>query len=412
MQQLSLFDYVDDLKPTLELAELFEAYVGCRSTKRNTLNAQAFEVDYETSLLKLCAEINNGSYQPGKSIAFIVNKPVKREIFAADFRDRVVHHLIFNKLNPLFEKTFIYDSYACRTGKGTHLGIQRVDRFIRQCSQNYTTDCYVLKLDIKGFFMHINKVILFSELQAFIDLKYQQADKSLLLELCQKTIFYDPTQNCIVKSKRSAWQGLPTDKSLFHSPFQCGLPIGNLTSQVFANFYMNRFDHFIKHDLGIRYYGRYVDDFILVHRDKDYLNSLIPLIKTTLHDRLKLTLHPDKIYLQHYSKGVQFLGAIIKPQRIYIANRTKGNFYTAIEKQNALVKDRKPGKEQQAAFLSTMNSYLGIMKHYKTHKLRKRMLFKNLSGWWWNRVYLSGGIARFVLKEKPAKLKHFYNWHC
>ena len=118
MRQLTLFDVVEELRPTLALSELFDAYADCRSNKRNTLNALAFEVDYEANLLRLCAEINNGSYQPGKSIAFIVNKPVKREIFAADFRDRVVHHLIVNKLNPLFEKTFIYDSYACRAGKG------------------------------------------------------------------------------------------------------------------------------------------------------------------------------------------------------------------------------------------------------------------------------------------------------
>jgi retron-type reverse transcriptase len=403
MQQLSLFDLLQDLKPTLELAELFEAYQTCRSKKRNTRNAMAFEVDYETNLLTLCADINDGSYQPGKSIAFIVNKPVKREIFAADFRDRVVHHLVVSKLNPLFEKTFIYDSYACRVGKGTHLGIQRVDRFIRQCSQNYTTDCYVLKLDIKGFFMHINKAILFAKLQAFIEQKYQASDKQLLLELCQKIIFYEPTQHCIIKSKRSAWQGLPLDKSLFYSAPQCGLPIGNLTSQVFANFYMNSFDHFIKHDLGIRYYGRYVDDFILAHEDKDYLKALIPVIKDRLQKQLQLTLHPNKIYLQHYSKGVQFLGAVIKPHRIYIAKRTQGNFYDAIAKQNTLVLAQKPGKEQQAAFLSSMNSYLGILKHYQTHKLRKRLLFNNLSARWWNCVHLSGGIAKFVLKTKTVK---------
>jgi len=408
MRQLTLFDLLQDLKPTIELSELFEAYFDCRSNKRNTLNALAFEVDYETNLLKLCTEINDGSYQPGKSIAFIVNKPVKREIFAADFRDRVVHHLIVSKLNPLFEKAFIYDSYACRNGKGTHLGIQRVDRFIRQCSRNYTTDCHVLKLDIKGFFMHINKVILFRELQSFIGQKYLNDDKELLVDLCDKIIFYDPAKNCIIKSKRNAWQGLPSDKSLFYSAPQCGLPIGNLTSQVFANFYMNRFDHFIKDDLDIRYYGRYVDDFILVHQDKEHLKSLIYIIRTFLQDELQLTLHPNKIYLQHYSKGVQFLGAVIKPHRIYIANRTKGNFFNAIQQQNALVKEHKPTKEQQDSFLSCMNSYLGIMKHYKSQKLRKRLLFKNLSARWWNRVYLSGGIAKFVLKQKTIKSNH---WH-
>ena len=121
MQQLSLFDLLQDGTPTLALAELFEAYQACRSNKRSTRNAFAFEVDYETHLLTLCTDINDGSYQPGKSIAFIVNKPVKREIFAADFRDRVVHHLVVSKLNPLFEKAFIHDSYACRVGKGTLL---------------------------------------------------------------------------------------------------------------------------------------------------------------------------------------------------------------------------------------------------------------------------------------------------
>jgi RNA-directed DNA polymerase len=171
---------------------------------------------------------------------------------------------------------------------------------------------------------------------------------------------------------------------------------------------MNPFDHFIKHDLGIRYYGRYVDDFILVHRDKAYLKSLIPLIRHWLQDRLQLSRHPRKIYLQHYSKGVQFLGAVITPNRIYIAKRTSGNFYDAIVKQNALVKEAKPTRQQQAAFLSSMNAYLGLMKHYKTHRLRKKMVFKLLSGWWWNRVYLSGGIAKFVMKVKPAKTKGWY----
>lgn len=369
MQQLSLLDFIQTPKPAIELSELFEAYIDCRSNKRNTANALAFEVDYETRLLTLCAEINNGTYQPGKSIAFIVNQPVKREIFAADFRDRVVHHLIINKLNPLFEKSFIYDSFACRKGKGTHFGIRRADRFIRQCSHNYTQDCYVLKLDIKGFYMHIDKTILFSKLQSFIRQKYLHFDQELLLELCRKIIFNDPTHNCVVKSKHRQWEGLPPDKSLFHSALECGLPIGNLTSQVFANFYMNAFDHFIKHDCGIRYYGRYVDDFILVHQDKAYLKALIPIIKATLQEQLKLTLHPKKIYLQHYSKGVQFLGTVIKPHRIYITNRTKGKFYNAIQKQNALVTEHKPNMGQQARFLSCMNSYLGLFKHYKTYKL-------------------------------------------
>jgi len=405
--QLSLFDIPQKAKPQIELHELFEAYFDCRRNKRNTANALAFEIDYEHNLVQLCEEINNGTYQIGRSIAFIVDKPVKREIFAADFRDRVVHHWLINKLNPLFEKTFIYDSYACRIGKGTHFGIQRIDTFIRQCSVNYTTDCYILKLDIKGFFMHINKTILFNKLVSFINNKYLQPDKELLITLCQKIIDNNPTQHCIIKGKPSNWNGLPNNKSLFHSPHQSGLPIGNLTSQVFANFYMNTFDHYLKNELKIRYYGRYVDDFIIVHNDRNYLKSLILKLSSFLHTTLHLTVHPKKIYLQHYTKGVQFLGTVIKPNRTYIASRTKGNFYTAIEKQNKIARDHKPNKEEQNMFLSSMNSYLGIMQHYKTYKLRKHLISKNLSAWWYNYAYPSGGVRKFVLKQKVSKQNNY-----
>ena len=236
MQQLSIFDIPQLEKPQIELCDLFDAYYSCRSNKRNTINALAFETDFESNLITLWNEINSGTYQPGKSIAFIVNKPVKREIFAADFKDRVVHHLIINKLNSLFEKECIYDSYACRTGKGTHFGIQRVNSFIKKCSKNYTIDCYILKLDVQGFFMHIHKGFLFERVQLFINQKYHARDKTILLELCRKVIFNDPTKNCIIKGNKKDWENLPENKSLFHSPPNCGLPIGNLTSQIFANF--------------------------------------------------------------------------------------------------------------------------------------------------------------------------------
>ena len=396
--QLSL---LDDIRfYSIELYELLEAYYCCRKNKRNTINSIAFEIDYEDKLMKLLDEINNGKYTPGRSIAFIIDKPVKREVFAADFRDRIVHHLIINKLNHLFEKTFIKDSYSCREGKGTLYGIKRVNNFIRKCSQNYLKPAYVLKLDIQGFFMHINKDILFYRLKNFIDKYYFEFDKALIISLCKKIIYNDCTKKCKIKGKKTDWNGLPNSKSLFHSPPNCGLPIGNLTSQVFANFYMNAFDHFVKHDLGIRYYGRYVDDFVIVHQDKDFLKSLIPILSNFLQSTLKLTLHPKKIYLQHFSKGVQFIGAVIKPHRIYIANRTKGNFYAAIEKQNKIARDHKPSIEERKAFLCSMNSYLGIMKHYKTYKLRKKFINKYLSVWWENYVYVSGGYCKFVLKTK------------
>lgn len=385
------------------LDSLFQAYVDCRRNKRNTLNALAFEADYESNLITLCDEINSGLYQPGRSIAFVIHKPVKREIFAADFRDRVVHHWLINQLNPFFERAFIYDSYASRKGRGAHMGIQRADRFIRQCSVNYSRDCYVLKLDIKSFFIRIDKTILLTALQHFITQHYPYDNEAIVLDLCQKIIMNDPAANCMIKGKRTYWDDFPKDKSLFFASEQRGLPIGNLTSQVFANFYMNSFDHYVKHDLGIQYYGRYVDDFILVHEDKAYLKSLIPILAKFLLVKLGLDLHPRKMHLQHHSKGVNFLGVVIKPHRIYVGKRTKGNFYDAIIQHNRKTREKKPTKEEQAAFLCSMNSYLGIMKHYNTQRLRRRMLRQHLSIWWWNLMYLSGGASKLVPRQKTIR---------
>lgn len=380
----------------IELEELFEAYYDCRYNKRNTNNALAFEIDYESNLIQLQNDINDNNYQIGRSIAFIVNNPVKREIFAADFRDRIVHHFIINKLNPLFEKLFIYDSYSCRVGKGSHFGIQRLNNFIRKCSKNYTEDCYILKLDIRGFFMHINKNILFEKLENFINEKYLFDDKELILKLFNKVIFNDPTKNCVIKSIKNEWNDLPSDKSLFYSPSNFGLPIGNLTSQILANFYMNSFDHFVKHDLKIKYYGRYVDDFVIIHEDKEYLKSLINIFTKYLQKELNLTIHPKKIYLQHYSKGVKFLGSVLKPNRIYIANRTKHNFYNSIQKQNLVVIDHKPSKKEIINFLCSMNSYLGMMKHYSTYNIKMNIIKKYLNEMWLKHVHLSYNTNKFI----------------
>jgi hypothetical protein len=398
--QLTLFDDTEYAPATLTLPDLFESYFKCRKNKRNAFDTLAFEMDREANLTALLNEINSGTYQLGPSVTFIVDKPVKREIFAADFRDRIVHHYIIGKLNPLFEKQFIYDSYSCRTGKGTHFGIKRLDTFIRSCSRNYTKDCYVLKLDLQGFFMSIDKTILWKRLERFIEKKYNEQDKALILTLCRQVIFNNPTKNCVIKGGKSKWKGLPENKSLFYSRHNCGLPIGNLTSQIFANFYMDHFDHFIKHELGIKYYGRYVDDFVIVHDSKEFLLQLIPQLSHFLQTQLNLTLHPQKRYLQHYSKGVKFVGAVILPNRIYIANRTKGNFYEAIERYNKIAREHTPTRKEQSKFQSSMNSYLGMIKHYRSYKLRKKMLHENLSGWWWNHVYSSGGYAKFVLKRR------------
>ena len=393
--QLELFP-----PPEIPLEELFQAYEDCRKNKRGTMNASAFEVDYESKLIRLWEDITGGTFDMGSIYGDDDEEPVQREIFAAAFRDRVVHHLIINKINHLFQKEFIYDSYACRAGKGTHHGIRRLDGFIRRCSANYTRDAYILKLDIRGFFMSIDRRLLFSRLSSFLKEKYLEQDSTILLELCRKTIFHDPPRHCIIRGSKDDWKGLPPDKSLFHSAPGCGLPIGNLTSQVFANFYLNLLDHFVKHRLGVRYYGRYVDDMVCVHGNMEYLKHLVSEIRRFLSDDLKITLHDRKIYLQHYERGVKFLGVIIKPHRKYIAHRTKGNFHQVMIRQNVLAEDHKPGKEERNRFLSVMNSYLGIMRHYDTYRLRRKMLLKTLSPRWQGKI---------VVKQDCLKVKLLTN---
>jgi RNA-directed DNA polymerase len=389
--QLSLFRNIDKQALT---ESIFEAYFDCRRNKRNTANALRFEKHLERNLFQLVDEIYDGSYTPGKSIAFIVTRPVKREVFAADFKDRVVHHYVINKLNPYFEKRFINNSFACRVGKGTHHGIFTVRDMINKTSDYYKKDSYILKLDIQGFFMHINRDILFRKLKLFIQRNYKEQDKDLILELCHKIIFNDPAKNCVIKGEKTDWNGLPKNKSLFHSPRNCGLPIGNLTSQVFANFYLNGFDHFMEKQVGKGNYARYVDDFLVVHRDKDFLKQLITRIKAYLKERIRLELHPKKIYLQHISKGVKFLGAILKRKRIYVANKTKGNMHEAISNYNQQLSAQGFTKELLQKLQSTMNSYLGMIKHFKTYTIRQKMVTNLMAREWFEFFFVSEGYLK------------------
>jgi len=276
---------------------LFQAYYDAHRNKRNTINALKFEFNNESNLLKLGDEIIAGTYMPLPSICFIVNKPVKREIFSADFRNRVIHHYIFNHISPVFEDYFIHDRFSCCRQKGTHFASKRIDKFFRSCSQNYSNDAYILKLDVKGYFMAINKVILFKKVKELLVRQKHTLKFNLQmgLQVIEKTIFNDPVYDFRMKSKNADWEGLPKSKSLFHSAKNYGLPIGNLTSQLFSNVYLNDFDNFVKNELGIKYYGRFVDDFVIVHRDKFYLKSLISKIRSYLNNVLHLQLHPNKI---------------------------------------------------------------------------------------------------------------------
>lgn len=359
----------------VSIEDIFEAYYDCRKHKRRTANALKFELDFEKELVKLWKEVNNGTYEPHRSIAFIVTEPVQREIFAADFRDRIIHHLIINKINPLLEAYFIDDSFNCRKGKGVLAGVRQAENYMKLCSKNYTQDCYVLKLDLQSFFPSIDKRILFDSLAAFVNERYMGADKRIIVDLIESTIFNAPQNDCVIKGKRSDWVGLPPSKSLFGSGPEVGMPIGNLTSQIMANFYLTKLDKYIKNKLRIRYYARYVDDLFLLHPSKEYLQEVSRNITKFAAEELKVKVHPRKFYLQHYSKGANFIGAYIKPGRVYIGKRTKSNMYMAITKGLAeLETGMDVCMDKLEHFTSSINSYLGFMVHYKTFKLRKKML--------------------------------------
>jgi RNA-directed DNA polymerase len=386
----------------ISLEDIFLAYFDCRKNKRNKLDALEFELDFEKNLIKLWKEINDGSYKIAPLDVFISDKPVKREIFAAQFRDRIIHHLIISKLNYLFEKEFIYDTYSCRKGRGTHFGIKRVKKFMRQCSRNYKRDCYILKMDIKGYFMSINNNILLKKLENFIDGKYFGDDKEKIIWLCDVIINNDSTINCTRKSAKRKWAGLPKSKSLFYAKKDCGLPIGNYTNQVLANFYLNSLDHFIKYKLRVRYYARYVDDFLIICYKKEKLKEKIPLIEEFLNENLKLKLHPKKTYFQHHSKGVEFLGTLIKPWRSYVTSRIKNNFYETIELTNENLKEEKLNQYGKQRVLSQINSCLGSISHTNSYKLRKTFLSRFV--WkFWGYFRTTNYLSKIVFNKKRKK---------
>ena len=390
------------------ITDLFRAYYEARKNKRNTINQLKFELNFEREIFKLSTEIETRAYKPLREIAFIVNKPVKREIFAADFRDRVVHHLLFGYISPIIEKYLIYDCYSCRKGKGTSSGIQRAGKFLRSCSENYRKDCYIMQMDISGYFMSINRELLYNKVNGMLRTEYQKLallgkvipfDAVMVDFLLQKTIFRNPAENCMIKGSRSCWDGLPANKSLFYASEGCGLPIGNLSSQLFGNVFLNDFDHWMKQNMSFSHYGRYVDDFFVIHPDKPYLLKVLPKIADYLKMNEKLTLHPNKTKIKHYKSGFLFLGAVIKPYRLYIANRVNGNFYQALEKQNKIIRNHKPTDEEKSQFISSMNSYLGIMKRYKTYKIRKQMIKNRLHSEWDKWAISKKDYGKFVLKK-------------
>lgn len=374
----------------LSIEELWNAYEDCRHRKRNTESCAKFEFNEARNIYDLWKDLNNKTYEIGYSNAFVVTRPKLREVFAADFRDRIVHHLIILKTLPLFESNFIADTYNCRKQKGTLYGISRIKEKILQHK-----DCWVLKLDLQGFFMSINKELLRRNLKEFIFSHYKGENVQEIWWLMEMIIMHNPVHKCIIKGDRTKLESLPTNKSLLKGDGTKGMAIGNLTSQIFANFYLSALDEYLSANPEIGY-GRYVDDFIIIG-DKIELLKILHNLKDWLWNNLKVQLHPDKIYLQHHTKGVAFTGSIIKPDRTYINNRTVGNCTATILHYNNLPQDKL--EQEIERFAQRFNSYMGFLVHHKTYNLRW-MLWNLISDHVKKYVYMTNQMQTLKVRNK------------
>ena len=371
---------------------MLEAYYDCRRSKRRTASAIVYEMNYESNLIALRDRINTRTYQPGQPICFVVTRPRYREVFAASFEDRIVHHYIALRLEPLFELVFSPRTFNCRKGKGQLYGVKMLEADIKEASNNYTTDCYIMKLDLQGFFMSIDKSMLARMIDKFIVKYYKGNDIDDLRYLCQVVVLHCPEKNCERHSPREMWGHLPANKSLFTNGEGKGVAIGNLFAQLFANFLLNELDWYIE-ELGIKYHGRYVDDFYCIHKDKQVLLSAVPKIRAKLAE-LGLSLNPKKFYFQHYTKGVEFTGAVVKPYRTYCCNRVLTNFIAAVRKLN-----RSKNIDDVTHAVCSINSYLGLLRQSNEYAQRLKIL-KMIEPRAYKWIYIKGHYEVVCIKNQ------------
>ncbi|HNV97318.1 MAG TPA: RNA-directed DNA polymerase [bacterium] len=357
------------------LEKLYLAYKECKKGKKNTINALNFELNREKNLLNLLYDLQSRRYEISRHIYFIIKSPTVREIFAADFRDRIVHHLLYNELYDVFDKSFIFSSFANRQGKGTHEAVNYLRKNILEINY-FSNNSFYLKLDISSFFRSINKQILYDLIEERIKKYFSFCDDKDWFEdilwLTKKIIFHNPCENFIYRGNLNLKKLIPKSKSLFYS-YGAGLPIGNLTSQFFANIYLNELDHFIKDELCCNSYLRYVDDFIIIDKSKNNLKLLVPAIDNFLNTRLNLEINYKKIYLQDTRKGISFLGYFIKPTytlvKQKVVKRFKNKIYSINKKNKFSIKIMKK-------MIPMINSYYGHFIHANSFNLRKH-IFEN-----------------------------------
>ena len=345
---------------------LILAYQEARKNKRKTRDEHKFEMNEVRELLSLYNDIRLRKYKPSRGVAFIILVPVIREIFAAPFRDRVVHHFVYLASMQFFDNQLINDAYSCRPNKGTLYGIKRLEHFIRSVSDNYHRKAYVIKLDIQGYFMSLNRKKLYARTKMFLDKQFPRGGSKYKVckYLWREIIFDDPVSGVRVRGNKKLWKILPANKSLFKQPAGRGIVIGNLSSQLLSNLYLDMLDRYIYYQLGYKAYGRYVDDFYIVVAAEQKEQALrdVKAIEKFLWEELDLTLHPKKRYVQEITRGVPFLGVVAYPYRTVAGKRFKAHFYQAVHEYMMDFRDD-----------ASITSYLGYLKHVKGVKLATRV---------------------------------------
>jgi RNA-directed DNA polymerase len=313
----------------ISVENLLQAWKEFIKSKKQKKDVQIFSLRLIDNIFALHRDLLNHTYNHGGYQAFKINDSKPRDIHKASARDRLLHHAIYRILYPFFDRTFIADSYSCRNDKGTHKAINRFREFAYSISKNNTQTCWILKCDIRKFFANIDHEILIKILKEYIP------DKNIIWLL----------------------------KNIIES-FPFGLPLGNLTSQLFVNIYMNKFDQFMKHKLKAKYYIRYADDFVVFSENKKRLDEIIEPMKKFLSEELKLEIHPDKIYLKTVSSGVDFLGFVNFSNYRILRTKTKRRMMKRIKLN--------PKPESVA-------SYLGLLSHGNGKKLAGKISYLDLT---------------------------------
>jgi retron-type reverse transcriptase len=331
---LDIFSHIISVK------NLFCAWKEFCRGKRNKPDVAQFEFNLEGNLFQLHNELVTKEYTHSPYVAFYVCDPKLRHIHKACVRDRVLHQALFRIIYPVFDRYFIHDSYSCRFNKGTHAAVNRFHDFSRKCSTNWRENVFILKCDIKKFFDSVDHHILF-------DLLYARINDADVLRLIKQII------NSFEKEDNKA------------------LPLGNVTSQLFANIYLNELDQFVKRELKEKYYIRYCDDFVILSQDKDYLLRILTPIRKFLQNCLNLQLHEDKISIGKYNQGIDFLGYVSFPHFRVLRTKTKRRMMRKIKKEKEALN---AGVIDAQSFESSLQSYFGILSHCNGYKIKESII--------------------------------------